>query len=103
MSGQEEKCHNELNCILSVDYWNNSWKSLSRLKMNNDLKWIQYQILRNNLKTNVIVSNIPMVNPTCSFCAVSQENILHLLHDCHHVRAFWSSFNNFLIDAQLFP
>ena len=97
MSGPEEKWHNELNSRLSVDFWNKSWKSLSQLKMNNDLKWIQYQILRNILKTNVIVSKfVPLVNPSCSFCNDSQESILHLMYDCRHVQSFWSAFNDFL-------
>ena len=100
----EDKWHNELDCILSVDFWNESWKSLSRLKMNNDLKWIAYQIIRNNLKTNVIVSKfIPIVNPSCSFCAESLENVLHLMYECPHVQNFWRSLNEFLVENSIPP
>ena len=97
-SKPELKWHLELNSTLSLTFWDKSWSLLSNLKYNNDLRWIQYQILRNSLKTNKIVSKfIPLVNEKCSFGCDRPELISHLFFTCPHVHNFWSELNDFLI------
>ena len=101
-SGPENKWHTELGRILSIDFWNKAWISLSRLKLNNDLKWIQLQVLRNILKTNTIVCKfVPLVNDQCDFCHNSQETIRHLLFSCRLVQKFWNDLNLFLADNNI--
>ena len=99
LSKQEAKWHLELNTVLSLSFWEKSWALLSNLKHNNDMRWIQFQILRNSLKTNKIVSKfIPLVNEKCSFGCNESELISHLFFNCRHVHTFWSELNDFLID-----
>ena len=96
-SKPETKWHDELDTNLSVDFWNSSWKLLAGLKMNNDLKWLEYQVLRSILKTNTIVSKfIPLVNEQCCFCGASRETISHLLYYCNHSANIWNILNQFL-------
>ena len=45
----EAKWHEELNCILSTDFWNSTYSLTSKIKYDNRVKWIQYQINRNSL------------------------------------------------------
>ena len=53
------------------------------------MKWLQYQILRNCLQTNVIVSHfIHNVNPACQYCKNSDEVISHLFWLCPIVSEF---------------
>ena len=67
--------------------------------MRNDLKWLQFQVLRNILKTNTIVSKfIPLVNDQCDFCENDRETISHLLFSCAHADNLWSAVNQFLSD-----
>ena len=100
----ETKWHDELGSYLSIDFWNSSWKLLANLKMNNDLKWLQLQILRNILKTNTIVSKfIPLVNEQCDFCKSNRETISHLMHTCEHSSNFWNGLNQFLTENMVPP
>ena len=53
------------------------------------MKWLQFQILRNSLQTNVIVSHFKNnVNPACQYCQTSDETISHLFWFCPIVSEF---------------
>ena len=49
---RENKWHEELGCLFSVDFWNSTRKLCANIKLDNKLKWLQYQIIRNSLQTN---------------------------------------------------
>ena len=55
------------------------------------MRWLQYQILRNSLQTNVIVSKFKRdVSKFCTYCpnTDSLELISHLFWNCHIVTDF---------------
>ena len=61
------------------------------IDFDNTNKWLQYQINRNSLQTNYIVSHfIGNVSPLCQYCGISAEKIAHLYWFCPYVRNFLS-------------
>ena len=94
---QEEKWHQHLNGILSVNFWDQCHHFVNRIKNNNEIKYFQYQIVRGSLKTNSIVSHfVPLVRETCSFgCQQEVETIPNLFWNCPVVQTFWESLANF--------
>ena len=100
----EAKWHQELNCILSTEFWNSSYNLSSQIKYDNRIKWLQYQINRNSLYTNYRVNKFnQMVSPKCTFCLLSGaqspslEKISHLFCLCKVVRKFWAEVADFMI------
>ena len=78
----------ELGCNLGIFFWNNCYKLNSEIFYNNKIKWLQYQITRNCLKTNIIVSKFTDTSPLCTFCGIANESISHLFWDCNNVKLF---------------
>ena len=90
MSQREGKWHFELGCIYSCIFWEKVRKFCSSIKNENNIKWLQFQIVRNSLQTNKIVHHFkPQVSILCSFCSDSEETVSHLFWFC-------SETNNFL-------
>ena len=68
------------------------------INFDNQLWWLQYQIVRNSLQTNYIVSHFkPNVSPTCTYCRNldnldwnpnNLEKISHLFWTCVNVCKF---------------
>ena len=78
-----------LNLKLGTHFWDNIRKLNSSVLFNNNLKWLQFQIIRNSLQTNYIVSHfVRHVSPMCKFCSKSEEKISHLYWLCEHVSSF---------------
>ena len=76
---REEKWHSELQALHSIDFWDKTRKLYSSISFNNNLKWLQFQIVRNSLQTNYIVSHfIRNISPLCKFCGQADEQISHL-------------------------
>ena len=71
-----------------IFFWNNCYKLNSEIFYNNKIKWLQYQITRNCLKTNIIVSKFTDTSPLCTFCGIANESISHLFWDCNNVKLF---------------
>ena len=66
---------------------------------NNELKYHQFQVVRNCLKTNAIVSHfVAIVNEGCSFGCNDKELISHLYWDCPFVYIFWQQVKIFFRD-----
>ena len=87
---REEKWHIELNERLSVDLWRSAYQHTVQIKRNNNLKWMQYQIVRNCQFTNYRVNKFkPSISPLCSYCSVDNEKISHLYFGCNFVKNFW--------------
>ena len=88
---RETKWHLELQCQLSPLFWKYARLFCSTINFDNGLKWLQYQILRNSLQTNYIVSHFkPQVGPLCSFCGTvpNFETISHLFWTCARIGDF---------------
>ena len=88
---RETKWHLELNLLFSTNFWDKSRRFYASINFDNNLKWLQFQIVRNSLQTNYIVSHfIPNVSATCSYCENrnSFEKISHLFWTCSKVSEF---------------
>ena len=86
---REEKWHLELNTRLSVITWDKIRKLHATINYENPLKWLQHQIIRNCLQTNVIVSHFKAnVGKECYYCLLEPEKISHLYWHCLIVKNF---------------
>ena len=86
---RDEKWHLELETVLSVNFWDKARQLNSTINFDNPGKWLQYQIIRNSLQTNYIVSHfIRNVSPLCEYCGLENEKISHLYWFCRNVRTF---------------
>ena len=96
MAKREQKWHTELNTQFSITFWERTRKLCASINFENPLKWLQFQIIRNSLQTNLIVSHfVRTVNPECHYCQISPETISHLYWFCQIV-------NNFICEICLF-
>ena len=86
---REDKWHEELGSHFSVTFWNNSRRLCANINFDNKLKWIQFQINRNSLQTNYIVSHFKQnVSKQCQYCLERDELVSHLFWSCHIVKIF---------------
>ena len=86
---REEKWHVELQTTHSLGFWDKCRNLYSSITFNNNLKWLQFQVVRNSLQTNYIVSHfIRNVSPLCKFCTLLDEKISHLFWSCNVVHSF---------------
>ena len=86
---REQKWHTELNSTFSIFFWEKARKLCASIKYENPLKWLQFQIIRNSLQTNLIVSHfIANIGPECYYCQLSNEQISHLFWLCPIVSRF---------------
>ena len=98
---REQKWHSELGLTFSSDFWNSARRLCCEVDMDNRLRWLQYQIVRNSLQTNYIVSHFNnQVSSLCQYCGQSEELISHLFWSCNkiqsflcEIKAFFSSIN----------
>ena len=49
--------HQELGTHFSIDFWNNARRFYTDIKIDNKLKWLQFQTVRKSLQTNYIVGH----------------------------------------------
>ena len=78
---------------IKIKVFNSFWEKARRLcasiRNENPTKWLQFQIVRNSLQTNYIVSNfLPNVASDCQFCQIMAETTSHLFWTCHKVSDF---------------
>ena len=96
LARSEEKWHQEINMVLSVQFWSQTYINTANIKNNNKYKWFQFQINRNILFTNYRVNKFkPYISPYCSFCTHSEEDnkvelVSHLFYDCKYSLSFWT-------------
>ena len=83
------KWHNELSCTYGTDFWDRTYQLTKGIKHENKMKWLQFQINRNSLFTNVKVCKFDSsVSALCCFCSDldppgnHRETISHLFYDC---------------------
>ena len=94
---RDEKWHQELQELHSVTFWDKIRHLNSTVKYDNNIKWLQYQINRNCLQTNFIVSHfIPNVSPLCKYCELSDEKVSHLYWLCPIVKTFLEETFNYI-------
>jgi hypothetical protein len=80
--------HAELNSTRSVNSWNNTYRLTKSIFFDNKIKWLQFQINRNSLKTNRIVSNFTNRGIECDYCNLEAETVSHLFWDCNITNRF---------------
>ena len=89
MQTRENKWHQELNTMYSIQFWEKARRLCSTICYENPSKWLQFQILRNSLQTNYIVSHfIPNVGPECQFGCDMPEKVSHIFWYCPTVTDF---------------
>jgi hypothetical protein len=97
---REAKWHKILGCTYGLPRWQNRYKNTKKIKYDNRLKFISYQICRGSLYTNTRVAKFaPNVTKSCTFCSIippqnqilEDETIPHLFFGCDHVHNFWFS------------
>ena len=94
---RDEKWHQELQELHSVTFWDKIRHLNSTVNFDNNIKWLQFQIIRNCLQTNFIVSHfIPNVSPLCKYCGLSNEKISHLYWLCPNVHSFLEDTFNYI-------
>ena len=94
----EEKWHEQLDTVLSIDYWNSAIRLNSSHKNDNFAKWLEYQILRNSIFTNDRVSRFkPNVSDKCDLCGLETENSYHLFYQCFVSQRFWVEIKQYLL------
>ena len=59
MGIREQKWHVELGKTFSVYFWEKARKLCASINFENPLKWLQFQVLRNSLKTNALIRGPP--------------------------------------------
>ena len=83
--------------IHSITYWDRIRHLNCNVQFDNNIKWLQYQINRNSLQTNYIVSHfIPNVSPLCKYCERSFVKVSHLYWFCPVIKAFLEETFNFI-------
>ena len=102
MGLREQKWHLELNTQLSVISWDKIRKLSASINYENPIKWLQFQIVRNSLQTNAIVSHfINNVSPECQYCQTETEVISHLFWHCPIVSQFLNDVFTFVCNTGL--
>ena len=86
---RDERWHQELQLIYSTNFWEKTRILCASMLYENPVKWLQYQIIRNSLQTNYIVSHFKAsVSPLCTFCQSNDEKISHLFWLCPKTSEF---------------
>ena len=98
---REEKWAQELGRNPGINFWNNCYIYTTKIFYSNKIKWLQYQIVRNSLKTNVIISKFTQTGPNCTFCQNAPETISHLFWECSKIKTFIESIRLHLITSGL--
>ena len=93
---RESKWHAELNAALSIEYWTKSRQLCAEIQFDNRVRWLQFQIIRNLLPTNVIVSHFKNVTRFCDYCGLEEELLIHLFWSCNVVKQFIENVKIFL-------
>ena len=66
------------------------------------MQWFQTRINHKILATNKFLCKIKVTNdPKCSFCAISEETIEHLLWECNYVKDFLHEAINWLSEHNI--
>ena len=101
-SNIEEKWHNELNTIYDISTWDSVKRIHANLKDNNNLKWLQFRIMRRSLPTNRILCYfVPNTNNVCNFCHFAPDDISHAFFNCHIIQQFLQNVDAFLREQNI--
>ena len=95
---RETKWHQSLNCTYSIQTWRERYQRCRKIKYDNRLKWIVYQVNRGSQFSNLRVNKfIPSVSKDCTFCTlegtqppVPPETLEHLYFGCNSTHNFWN-------------
>ena len=97
LENRENRWHTELNVTFGVDFWSKIYTKNAEIKYENKLKWLQFQINRNSLFTNVKVNKFKQhISPLCSLCGENPEQISHLFYHCSRATQLLKSLQEWL-------
>ena len=83
---------NPANQRTSIDFWNMVHRRNKELKFDNKIRMLQYEINRDSLKTNIILSKfVAGRTDKCTFCDTQRETITHLFVNCNITRNLLTS------------
>ena len=87
----EEKWHAELNRTFNVDTWDSINILTKNIRFHNNIKWLQYRLVRRVLPTNKILCKfVPGTINACSICGMLNDTISHTFVHCMPTSSFWS-------------
>ena len=102
MTQRKDKWLKEVNVVYSLQHWDGARRLYSNTLLDNKIKWLQYQIVRNSLKTNHIVSRLKSnVASSCSYCLEADELLSHLFWSCTVVRSLLNQIIFFLSSCDI--
>ena len=102
MTQRKDKWLKEVNVVYSLQHWDGARRLYSNTLLDNKIKWLQYQIVRNSLKTNYIVSRLKSnVASSCSYCLEADELLSHLFWSCTVVRSLLNQIIFFLSSCDI--
>ena len=71
-----------------------------KITKNSKLQWFQYKINHFVLTTNSFLSKIKLIqNPTCTFCKLESETIVHLLWECEKVQSLLEEIDDWISNS----
>ena len=66
------------------------WKLIRTLKSPQRIKFFIWLAVHERIMTNAHrVRRQLLNNPLCNSCHNMEEDVLHVLHDCHHAQRVW--------------
>ena len=104
MSQRESKWHTELGATFSINFWDSARLFCAQIDFDNQLKWLQFQIVRNSLQTNYIVNHFkPTVPKHCTYCQDlnSDELVSHLFWFCPYISDFIIEVKTFIAESDI--
>lgn len=84
------KCKSKWNSQFYFIDWKKTWTSPFNYCISNKIRETHFKILHRYYPTNEIISKFTDVNPNCTFCSTTTENIIHLFFSCSHTNKLWS-------------
>lgn len=99
----ENKWHERLGMVLSTDFWNNSWRLVDCMRVENKVKWMQTKLLKGIVATNLHVNKYvnPLVSSLCSFNCGQIESAEHLFFNCLTISRLWTELRDFVFPAAI--
>ena len=80
---------------LDREFWNSQYKMVHKIKFDNKIHIVQFQIMKRNIRTNINVHKFKSyVSEECSFGCKVRETPEHLFFNCTKVQALIKDINN---------
>lgn len=85
---------------LGVNQWTKTYKNICKATKSTQYRSLHYKIITRTVVTNVLLSQMRLKDTTmCLRCDISHETIYHKFWECRHVRQFWCSVHQWLVEC----